>query len=246
MSTEAPAAGEFQVWGPSHLAVLAITAGVAGTMIVLARRRMERAVRMMEVALGWALLLEWPAEALHAWRLGSLNSGNALPLHFCSVAAILGGLALFTRRPGLCELLYFWGLAGTLQGLITPSLWADYPSLRFIAFFLLHGGVVTAALHVVYGRGIAPRRGAVLRAVGWMLVYAASAGATNAIINALGGNANYGFLCRKPETASLLDHLGPWPWYIGSIACVGWAIFSVLDLPFSARGRLRDKAPAGS
>lgn len=237
MTTAVPPGGEFQVYGLSHLAALAVTAMVAGSMILLARRRRERAVRVMEIALGCALLLEWPAEAFYAWRWGLLNSGNALPLHFCSVAAILGALALFTHRAELCELLYFWGLAGTVQGLITPSLWRDYPHPAFFAFFALHGGVVSAALHVVYGRGITPRPGAVPRAVGWMLVYAVVVGSLNALIRALGGEANYGFLCRKPESASLLDHLGPWPWYIGSIIGVAWVLFSALDLPFSGRGR---------
>jgi hypothetical integral membrane protein (TIGR02206 family) len=50
---------------------------------------------------------------------------------------------------------------------------------------------------------------------------------------------NYMFLREKPETASLLDLMGPWPWYILTGAAVAIAMFAALDAPF--RGRRRDR-----
>lgn len=43
---------------------------------------------------------------------------------------------------------------------------------------------------------------------------------------------NYGFLCHKPVQASLMDHLGPWPWYIGSLILLCVLFYSILNLPF--------------
>jgi hypothetical integral membrane protein (TIGR02206 family) len=40
---------------------------------------------------------------------------------------------------------------------------------------------------------------------------------------------NYGFLNRKPSTASLLDVLGPWPWYVfvaATLVVVVWALMT--------------------
>ncbi len=240
MFAVASASEVFTAFGPTHCAVLLLTALAVTVMIVLTRRGWLRAARSFEIVLAVMLLLEWPLNLLVAWHFDTLTSANAFPFQFCDVAAIVGALALLTHQAELCELLYFWGLAGTMQGLITPALSVNWPHPRFITFFMLHAGVVMAAIHLVFARGNTPRRGAVLRAIGWMVVYAVSAGVANAIIRFFGGDANYGFLCEKPPTASLFDYLGPWPWYIGAVGVLAWVFFSALDLPFLlARNRAK-------
>lgn len=223
----------FHVLGPSHVTVLSLTIIITILMIRAAWRGESWGLRSLEKLLALVLLSEWPANILISWVLGELDVDHIVPAHFCDVASILGGLALLTRKHELCELLYFWGLSGTAQGLLTPALEVDFPSPRFLVFFALHSGVVIAALYIVFGKRITPRAGAVKRAMGWMLVYAAVA----AMLNVLLGS-NYGFLCHKPPTGSLLDMLGPWPWYVGSLVLVALVFFTALDLPF--RGRRGD------
>lgn len=43
---------------------------------------------------------------------------------------------------------------------------------------------------------------------------------------------NYLFICHKPPTPSLIDALGPWPWYVLSLEGVGLAFFVIYYLPF--------------
>jgi hypothetical integral membrane protein (TIGR02206 family) len=217
----------FHVFGPSHVTVLFLTMFVAVIMLRTAHMAESVLLRTAERLLALVLLLEWPCNLLLSWWAGELGIDHVLPAHFCDVAAVLGGLALLTKKHELCELTYFWGLAGTAQGMLTPALEVDFPDPRFFTFFALHSGVVIAALHLVLGRRITPRRGAVGRALAWMLVYAAAAGGVNAATG-----SNYGFLCRKPPTASLLDVLGPWPWYLGSLVIIALVLFTLLDLPF--------------
>ena len=57
-------------------------------------------------------------------------------------------------------------------------------------------------------------------------------------INALIGS-NYLFIARKPDTASLLDVLPQWPWYIIHIEAIGLLSMLILYLPFAIRD-LRD------
>ena len=68
-------------------------------------------------------------------------------------------LALWTARPLLVELTWFWGLTASLQAVLTPDLGsADFPELLWWTFFITHSGAVVAALVLVVGRGIVPRR----------------------------------------------------------------------------------------
>ena len=60
-------------------------------------------------------------------------------------------------------------------------------------------------------------------------------------VNFLTGG-NYMFLARKPETASLLDVLGPYPWYLLSLEAVALLLFLVLYLPFAISDRVRRKS----
>ena len=45
-------------------------------------------------------------------------------------------------------------------------------------------------------------------------------------------DSNFMFLMRKPDTASLMDVLGPWPWYLLSLEAVAFLVFLLLYLPF--------------
>jgi len=59
--------------------------------------------------------------------------------------------------------------------------------------------------------------------------------------------SNYLFIMEKPPTASLLDVLGPWPWYILSMEALGFAIFFLLYLPWMIKDlRAKRIAPAAA
>jgi hypothetical integral membrane protein (TIGR02206 family) len=140
---------------------------------------------------------------------------------------IVSVLALWTARPALVELTWFWALTASLQAVLTPDLGADFPELVYWTFFITHSGAVVAAVQLVLGRRITPRPGAVRRAFGATLVVAAAAGTANLLT---GGN--YMWLREKPDTWSLLDVMGPWPWYILSAAVLALVLFTLLAAPF--------------
>jgi hypothetical integral membrane protein (TIGR02206 family) len=216
----------FHAFSLSHQIVLWL-AWVVLILLAVARWKSTSLALCLERVLGAGLLLIWPMALVSEWQAGTLAWANALPCHLCDVAAVSGGIALWVRNRLAAEIVYFFGLAGTLQGLITPNLQADYPDPRFMVFFLLHAGVVVTAMHVVTSMRCPPRSGALLRMFGVTMIYAVSV----AILNHLLGT-NYGFLCHKPEQASLMDSLGPWPWYIGSMILLCLALYALLYLPF--------------
>jgi len=154
----------------------------------------------------------------------------ALPFQLCDAAIFICAFALWTRKQLLIEVAYFWGLAGTIQGLITPDLPAHFPSFLFIQYNLAHGGVVAAALFLVVGLNHWPRPRAVLYVFGVTVAYAAFVGFLDAVTG-----ADYLYLRAKPSSHTLLDVMGPWPWYIVTASGLAVAIFFCLDLPFAIR-----------
>jgi hypothetical integral membrane protein (TIGR02206 family) len=139
-------------------------------------------------------------------------------------------LACLKPVPLVVEFAYFAGVAGSGMAILTPDLWTPWPSYPAIYFFLAHGGVLVACAVLTFGGIASLRPGAIWRAFGILLCYAAVIGAFNAVFG-----ANYMYLCRKPANASLLNWLGPWPVYLGGGAIAGLLLFWLLWLPFRAR-----------
>ncbi len=164
----------------------------------------------------------------HTW-----SASYALPLQLCDVVAFVAAAALWFRHPLLVELTYFWGLAGTANGLISPDLAGHFPSYVFLQYFIAHGAIVAAALLLVVGLRIAPRQGAVRRVIAMTL----GLFAVDVAVDLLTG-ANYMYLRHTPAVPSLLDLMGPWPWYLIAAAGLAVALFLALNLPFAvARSR---------
>jgi len=169
-------------------------------------------------------------QAFHTIVGGSEKLEDLFPFHLCDIAIIVCGFAIITRKPILCELAYFWGLAGTLQGLITPDLNHDFPSPVYLIFFFQHGIIVITALVLPLGLGWRPRSDASRRVFIWIIIYAVGAFLINFVMG-----TNFGFLTHKPEQSSLLDIMGPWPWYVLVLITLSGLFFWLLALPFKKR-----------
>jgi hypothetical integral membrane protein (TIGR02206 family) len=215
-----------------HQVTVGVIAVCIASLVVAARQRPGawtvtacRALALLIVVneCGWWVWLGLQ----HTW-----SASYALPLQLCDVVAFVSAAALWFRHPLLVELTYFWGLAGTANGLVTPDLQVHFPSYLFLQYFIAHGTIVAAALLLVVGLKITPRRGAVLR----VLAFTVALAALDALVNLLTGG-NYMYLRHAPAVPTLLDLMGPWPWYIVAATGVAVAIFLVLDLPFYVRRR---------
>ena len=135
------------------------------------------------------------------------------------------------------ELGYFWGLGGTLQGLITPDIAYDFPDPQFIFFAINHAGIITALLYLTF-TGQRPRLVSLPRVAAATILYALVAGLADYLLG-----TDYGFLAAKPRNPSLLDFLAPWPWYIPELVLIGLASLLIYYVPFllldMSRGRRR-------
>lgn len=173
-----------------------------------------------------------------SWYLVERNTLSlqwSLPLGLCEIGTFVAGAALWWQTPLLVEITYFWGLGGTIQALLTPELTGSdlFPTYFYFQYYINHGGIVVAALFLVVGLHLVPRPGAVLRVAaitfGYLVVVAG--------IDRLTGG-DYLYLRQPPPTVSLINVLGPWPWYILSMIGLGLVLLVVLNSPFWLLRRL--------
>jgi hypothetical integral membrane protein (TIGR02206 family) len=212
----------------------AVAVGALGCAAVcaLARRRPGRWTVVVARGLGLALGADVVTYTVGLALQGTWSARTSLPVALCNAGVLVAGVACWWRVPLLVELTYFWGLVGTLQGLLTPDLSVGFPHLVFFEYVVGHLGIVVAALFLVVGMRIVPRPGAVMRVFAITLAYSLFVG----VVDVLSG-ANYMFLRQPPGEWTMLRLLGPWPWYIASAAALALALFALLDAPFWPRRR---------
>lgn len=217
---------------------MAIGALLCVAACVVARRSRDRAARYVGWSISAVLVADAVTFVLRPAFVGSWRVQTALPLNLCDVALVIAAITCTRPRWQLgVELTYFCGMAGTLQGVVTPDLAAPFPDVEFFEFVVGHVGIVIAALYLVIGLRKAPRHGSVIKVFAITLGYTALVGVFDWL-----ADANYMYLDHIPRRTSLLSVLGPWPWYIASAAAVAVVLFGILDLPF----RRRREQPVGS
>lgn len=207
-----------------HLAALAVGLVLCVLAVWLPRRHGGRWEVPAARALALLVLAAWAGEYIVDACEGIWSFRYTLPLQLTDAVSIATAIALWTRRRLFVELVYLWALTASLQATITPDLGYDFPSVFYFTYFVYHIGAIVAAFYLVFGAGSMPRRGAV-----WRVWAATWAWAGVAAIGCLATGGNYMFLREKPERGSLLNALGPWPWYILSAAFVGLAMMLVLQ-----------------
>ena len=223
----------FHPFSREHLVTVII--GVVVTLgLLFIGKRGGNGRTLATAALAFCCLSAYPFN-LAAWlSLGKpLALDNLLPFHLCDIAAITAGFALITRHRLLCALTYFWGLAATFQALLTPAISVGFPEWAFITFFIQHFAIVAAALHLAIVEGWRPGYPlwkSPLEVYGWSVGYLIFAMTVNSQLG-----TNFGFASRPPDNPSLIDHLGPWPWYLISMQAIAVSVFFLLAMPLSRK-----------
>ena len=200
--------------------MLAVFVGVAALLVWLGRRQTDSQARLFGRVAGALTAAIYAAGFIYSLFPPGLQW--SMPLHLTDLATMVTAYALWSQKSWAFALTYYWGLVLSVQALISPVLTGpDFPSWPFLGFWSVHLLVVWAAIYLTWGRRMRPdwRSFVLVVAVtlSWMAV--------TLTFNGIAGT-DYGFLNRKPQTASLLDLMGPWPWYLlvaGTLVAAVWA-----------------------
>jgi hypothetical integral membrane protein (TIGR02206 family) len=233
------AATQFVPFGAQHFLAVAVALGGATGLSVGVRAsgsaRLDRVVRWLLAA---ACVVYEAAALVWRWRSEFGGLAEALPLHLCDLSLLLAPVVLLTARRPAYELLYFWGIGGAAQSLATPTLIDGFPARTCICFFVGHTLIIASALYTTVVMRLRP----VPRSLPRVWLITTTYGLLILPVNVWLGT-NYLYIAGKPLTPSLLDWLGPWPWYILSLQPIVVAVILVCYLPFFVLDRRRGRGP---
>jgi len=229
---------QFRFLDPSHLAALVVIA--AGCLALVFCWHSPGLWPRRAFRIGLAVLLLSVNISWQVWCLvnGTWSLQTHLPLHLCTAMVYFNALMLLTKSYRLYEFCYFAGIGGAIQALLTPDVGPyGFPHYGYFHFFVGHGASIAAAIYMTAVEGYRPHWRSLLRVAVMLNLYLLVVGAVNFVIG-----SNFMYLMYKPATPSLLDYLGPWPWYVVAAEPIGLAVFLLLYLPFAIRDR-RAAAP---
>jgi hypothetical integral membrane protein (TIGR02206 family) len=231
---------EFSAYGPSHLVVLGIFVIGAAALVWVGRRQSEAQARFFARLMATLIVVTFFVALVY--KLVQPDLQTSVPLQLCDVAELTAAYALWSQRHWAFALTYYWCLVLSSQALITPDVGTpeagspDFPHHLFDTFFALHVLVVWAAIYLTWGRRMRPTWRSFRFTIIVTLVWAVSTFTFNAITG-----TNYGYLNRKPPTASILDVLGPWPLYLLIEVTIVLLVWALMTWPWERARRRADE-----
>ncbi len=217
----------FVLFGPAHLGTLLVVA-----LVIFGLTRFKGSSEATREKARWTLaILIWSAEgAWHLWNLaiGTWTIQTMLPLHMCSVLIWLTGFMLIYKNYSIYEFVYFLGIGGALQALLTPDVGIyGFPHFRYLQTFMSHGLLVGAGVYMTVVEGFRPTWKSIVRIFAIANIYMLVVFFINLAIG-----SNYLMVNGKPAMASIIDLLPAWPWYIPWLEVIALATCLLLYIPF--------------
>jgi hypothetical integral membrane protein (TIGR02206 family) len=167
--------------------------------------------------------------SFHLYRIGFDNYDfkTDLPLYLCSLMALIIPIFTHYRKYWMFEVLVFWIIGGTLQGVITPDIAVGIPSFDYFRYWIVHLGLLSIIFYFIFALEMKPRLKSVFKSFFVLQLYVVLMVMINYALD-----ANYFYLNEKPKSASLLDYFGDWPYYIIVVQLIVVPLFLLIYLPF--------------
>ncbi|MEE9167666.1 MAG: TIGR02206 family membrane protein [Candidatus Neomarinimicrobiota bacterium] len=219
---------QFEAFGTYHSVSLITAVFLAIWLPLYAKRHLSGKWQYrIGAAMGWIVMVSyvsWPTLELIG---GTFDPKLHLPFHLCRFANLTLPLVMVKRNYRMYEILYFWGLSAMIQASLTPDIVHGFPHYHFFRFWFSHSLMIVALIYATVVYQMRPTfrslRRAFLALIGFLIV--------TVPVNIVLGS-NYFWICGKPPVASLLDYMGPWPWYLMTAALFALGHFYLVYVPF--------------
>lgn len=218
----------FVLFGTKHMMMMLV--GVFGVAVLIAagywleQKSLARFVSI--VVLGIKI-----AELYYRNVVWGEKIYQMLPFHLCNLTIIISIFMMLFHSKILFQLVYFW-FVGAIFAIVTPDIIFDYPSFFTISFFITHFYLIFAALFALIHFHFRPNKKGLVFAFVTVNLWAVLMYFVNQKLG-----TNYLFISRIPETKTLLNYLGPWPYYYIPVEIIYLVVSFLLYLPFRKASR---------
>ena len=151
------------------------------------------------------------SEMSYFWRLVGIQDLNPnpidhLPITICGWGIIFSSYMVVTKSQSLFDIVYFWLFSGTLFALITPTVitYTGPTRFRYYQFWLEHTMGYISIFYMIFVHRMRPTVKSAIKSYSVFTAMAAVAFFANRVI---GPGANYLYMARPEDTASILDVL---------------------------------------
>nr|WP_263327007.1 TIGR02206 family membrane protein [Neobacillus sp. Marseille-Q6967] len=149
-----------------------------------------------------------------------------LPLHVCSLSALLALYLFLRKNQRMFYLLFFMGFLPPILSMISPDIVHQFPHFRFIRYFLKHSAIPFAVLYFILFEGYRVPRKAVLWSFLSINVIAIPIYLLNRLLD-----TNFFFLAAPSETKTLLTLFGSGVMYNISLEIVALIVCIITYIP---------------
>ncbi len=225
----------FHAFTAPHYAAMAVVFGLVLLLAVFQKRlsKNQQLKKTMRTVVPAFVIFLFAVEFIWLAVTHNFDPSVNLPLHICDINFVLVIFLFLFRHQYLFETVYFIGIGGAMQAMLTPSLAYDFPSYHYFFFFCGHGLVILGALWFAMVEKFKPVPFSLVRALIFINLIALLVLPVDLLFN-----GDYMFLLSKPAATSLFDVLGPWPWYLLSCEGIAFLSFLLLYLPWIRKRRL--------
>jgi len=238
----------FSSWSIPHLFAIGVILLGALAVAYFAR---EGGPSWLQAAAPYIVLVMWVNELAYQsyWMVvGGWSHSVSLMLQMCGLSIIFLPICLFMndgpKRRRLADVLYFWGLGGAAQAILTPDIGASgFPSYRYFSFFISHGMIIVAVIALVASGSININLRSLVRCILVSDIVVVPVYLVDRLLALVPPFApgNYFALGYPPPTGSPIDLLarifGPAPRYIVGLEIMGVLVFGLLWLPWGIAAR---------
>jgi hypothetical integral membrane protein (TIGR02206 family) len=214
----------FKLFGWAHLITLALMIFI-GIFIIsksLSNKKFSKYAKFFIIV---NLMLMDLSYRLWSGFYQTNNISGLLSIHISSMSVILSVIVLIRFKQKIFDVLFYWALILVPQAIITPGIYRfGFPHLRFFQILWVHFLVLYTIVYLLWVEKRRLSKNNLRRALIVTHIYGFFVFIVNMIFN-----TNYMFIGNKSSVPSLIQYLGPWPYYIFVLDIILIVLFIVLN-----------------